>query len=155
MAIALTPVLLLGVLQARLNYTHDATERRGSLVLAAQRSAAATRAKMQAAAAVLETLTPQTVGAECAPRLASLLDRVQGYENFIRFNSSGGLQCAAANVGADPNLQKSEWFSRLRDGDPLVVVNAPPHLYSQRPGRTRRECGLQIETALSAAPLSP
>jgi two-component sensor histidine kinase len=132
-AIALTPVLALGVLQARLNYAHDATERRGSLVLAAQRSAAATRAKMQAAAAVLETLTPQIVGLECAPRLASLLDRVQGYENFIRFNAAGRLQCAAANVGADPNLQKSEWFSRLRDGEPLVVVNAPPHLYSQRP----------------------
>jgi len=132
-AIALSPVLALGVLQAILNFNHDADFRRASLVQAAQRSAVSTRAKMQAAAAVLETLTPQTVGLECAPRLASLLDRVQGYENFIRFNASGGVQCAAANVGADPNLQNSEWFTRLRNGDPLVVVNAPPHIYSEHP----------------------
>ena len=132
-AIALSPVLLLGIMQAGLGFTHDAASRQEGLIEAAQRSASATRAKMQAAAAVLETLTPQTVGLECAPRLASLLDRLQGYENFIRFNASGRVQCAAANVGADPQIQSSQWFSRLRDGEPLVVVTAPEHLYSNRP----------------------
>jgi two-component sensor histidine kinase len=132
-AIALSPVLLLGVLQAGLSFSHDAGARKQSLIEAAQRSAAATRAKMQAAAAVLETLTPQTVGFECASRLANLLDRLHGYENFIRFNADGRVQCAAASVGADNNLQNSEWFSRLRSGEPLVVVGAPPHLYSERP----------------------
>jgi two-component sensor histidine kinase len=132
-AIALSPILALGVVQGGLSFTHDSQTRQESLVAAAQRSASATRAKMQAAAAVLETLTPQTVGLECAPRLASLLDRLRGYENFIRFNSQGRVQCAAASVGADPNIQNSQWFSRLKSGEPLVVVTAPEHLYSERP----------------------
>ncbi len=132
-AIALSPILALGILQAGLSFTHDAAARQESLVQAAQRSASATRAKMQAAAAVLETLTPQTVGAQCAPRLAALLDRLPGYENFIRFNSDGKVQCAAATVKVEPNLLNSEWFSRLRSGEPLVVVTAPQHVYSDRP----------------------
>ncbi len=132
-AIALSPILILGVLQGALSFNHDAQARQESLVAAAQRSASATRGKMQAAAAVLETLTPQTVGLECAPRLSSLLDHLHGYENFIRFNSEGRVQCAAAKVGADPNIVNSQWFSRLKSGEPLVVVTAPEHLYSERP----------------------
>ncbi len=132
-AIALSPILFLGILQGALSFTHDSASRQRNLVEAAQRSASATRAKMQAAAAVLETLTPQTVGLECAPRLASLLDRLHGYENFIRFNASGRVQCAAANAGADPGILQSQWFSRLKNGEPLVVVTAPEHLYSERP----------------------
>ena len=132
-AIALSPILLLGVLQAGLSFKHDAAARQQNLVEAAQRSASATRAKMQAAAAVLETLTPQTVGLACAPRLASLLDHLHGYENFIRFNASGQVQCAASEVGADPNILNSQWFSRLRSGEPLVVVTAPQRLYSEHP----------------------
>jgi len=132
-AIALSPILLLGVLQADLSFTHDAQARRQSLIDAAQRSAVTTRAKMQATAAVLQTLTPQTVGAECTPRLASLLDQLHGYENFIRFNAEGQVQCAAATVKAEPNIQTAQWFSRLRNGEPLVVVTAPGHLYAQDP----------------------
>ena len=132
-AIALSPILLLGVLQGGLSFTHAAAARQQSLVEAAQRSASATRAKMQAAAAVLETLTPQTVGLACAPRLANLLDRLPGYDNFIRFNAAGQVQCAAVNVAADPNILNSEWFSRLKNGEPLVVVTAPQHLYSEHP----------------------
>ena len=133
MAIALSPILLLGLLQSSFSFSHDANLRKVSLVEAAQRSAAATRAKMQAASAVLQTLTPQTVGVECASRLASLLDDVEGYENFIRFNADGKVQCAAAPARGDPTILHSEWFSRLKGGEPLVVVTAPKSLYSQRP----------------------
>jgi two-component sensor histidine kinase len=130
-AIALSPILVLGVAQADLSFSHDSEARRQSLIDAAQRSAVTTRAKMQAAAAVLQTLTPQTVGAQCTPRLASLLDHLHGYENFIRFNAQGQVQCAAASVKAEPNILNSEWFSRLRGGEPLVVVTAPGRLYAQ------------------------
>lgn len=132
-AIALSPILVLGIFQAGLNFTHDADARRGSLVEAAQRSAAATRAKMQAAAAVLETLTPETVGFACAPRLASLLQHLQGYDNFIRFNAQGKVQCAAAAVRAESDIQDSQWFSRLKGGDALAVVTSPSHVYSEHP----------------------
>jgi two-component sensor histidine kinase len=132
-AVALSPVLALGVLQAALGFSHDAELRKVELVRAAERSGAATRAKLQAAAAVLETLTPQTVGLECAPRLAGVLARVQGYENFIRFNADGRIQCAAANAEVDPGLRTSNWFQRLKNGDPLAVVNAPKRFYATRP----------------------
>ena len=132
-AIALSPILALALLQAELNSGHDAEARKASLVEAAQRSAVATRAKMQAAAAVLQTLTPETVGSECASRLASVLDQVRGYENFIRFDAAGRVQCAAAAAHAQPDILKSEWFTRLKAGEPLVVVTAPSSLYSQRP----------------------
>jgi two-component sensor histidine kinase len=130
-AIALSPILILGVVQADLSFSHDAQARRQSLIDAAQRSAVTMRAKIQATAAVLQTLTPQTVGAECTPRLASLLDHLHGYENFIRFSAQGQVQCAAAPVKAEPNILNSQWFSRLRYGEPLVVVTAPGHLYAQ------------------------
>jgi two-component sensor histidine kinase len=132
-AIALSPILALGLLQAALSFSHDAAARKASLVQAAQRSAVATRAKMQAAAAVLQTLTPETVGGDCAARLASVIDQVQGYENFIRFNGDGRVVCAAAAAHAQPDILRSEWFTRLKAGEPLVVVTAPNHLYSERP----------------------
>ncbi len=133
MAIALSPVLALGVLQAALGFSHDAEQRKVGLVHAAQRSAAATRAKLQAAAAVLETLTPQTVGLECGPRLAGVLADVQGYENFIRFNADGRIQCSAANAEIQPGLKGSSWFQRLKSGESLAVVTAPKHFYAQQP----------------------
>ncbi len=124
---------MLGVLQAGLGYTHDAEVHRESLIEAAQRGVTATRAKMQATAAVLQTLAPQTVGPDCALRLASLVGHLHGYENFIRLNAAGKVQCAAIPLQTNPHIQNSEWFSRLRRGAPLVAAAAAPDFYAQRP----------------------
>lgn len=132
-AIALSPILVLGVVQAVLGYTHDADARRLSLVSGALRSAAAAGAKMQAAAGVLETLTPETVGAACAPRLASLLEHLPDYQNFMRLDASGRVVCAAAPTSAGENVRGAHWFDRLRAGDPVVVAAAPRTLGSDRP----------------------
>ena len=84
MAVALTPVLALGVLQALNEFRRDAREQTAGLTVAAQRTAAVARARMQATAAVLEILTPQAVGLQCAPRLAALSDGDTGYQNVSR-----------------------------------------------------------------------
>ncbi|HEX8621945.1 MAG TPA: sensor histidine kinase, partial [Allosphingosinicella sp.] len=89
MALALTPVLALGVLQAVNEFRRDARDQTASLTIAAQRSAAVARARMQATAALLETLAPQAVGLACTPRPANLLDRPNGYQNLVRLDQTG------------------------------------------------------------------
>ncbi len=132
-AIALTPILALGFLQAALSFNHDLSARQAGLIEASQRSAASARARMQAAAVLLDSLSPATVGLECAPRLAGLLDRTQGYENFIRFNAEGRVQCSAATARPGPAVQDEAWFANLRGGAPVAVANAPAGRYANGP----------------------
>ena len=132
-ALALTPILILGAVQAVAEYRRDTAARTVSLGQAAQRSAAGARARVQAAVALLDTLSPQSVGFSCAPRLAGLLDRVSGYENIIRFDAAGRVVCSATSVTADAGKGDQDWFNRLRAGDSLVVGRAPPALYAADP----------------------
>lgn len=132
-AIALSPILALGAFQAGVAFNHDAQQRRVELIQGALRSAAGARARMQAATALLESLSPATVGLECAPRLGQLLDHTQGYENFIRFNADGRVQCAAAGVRVGAPLVDQPWFARLKSGDAMVVASAPRGLYANTP----------------------
>jgi two-component sensor histidine kinase len=133
MAIALTPVLALGVLQALNEFRRDAREQTAGLTLAAQRTAAVARARMQATAAVLEILTPQAVGLQCAPRLAGLLDQAGGYQNVIRLDEIGRVECAAASAPADPERRNADWFVKLREGAPFVVASAAAGAYGPDP----------------------
>jgi len=133
MAIALTPVLALGVLQALNEFRRDAREQTAGLTLTAQRTAAVARARMQATHVLLDILNPQAIGLQCAPRLASLLDEASGYQNFIRVDSIGRVECAAATAPADPQRRNAEWFVRLREGADFVVANAPAGAYGPEP----------------------
>ena len=125
-AIALTPVLALGALQALNEFRRDAREQTAGLTTAAQRTAAVARARMQATAALLEILTPQAVGLQCAPRLAALIGGDSAYQNVIRLDAIGRVECAAATAPADPGRRTADWFVRLREGEPFVVTSAPP-----------------------------
>ena len=133
LALALAPVLMLGVSESILAFQKDAQEQRISLALAAERSAATARAGMESASVLLETLAPQSVGMQCAQRLAEVAGRLPGYDNLIRFNAKGRVACAAANVAADPDRAASAWFSRLRDGQPRVIIRMPGLLAGARP----------------------
>jgi len=124
-ALALVPVLLLGVIQATIAFRKDAVEQQASLAQAAVRSAATARARLAAANVLLEALGPQSVGRDCAARLAEVTDRLGGYENLIRFDAEGRVACAAAGVPADPLRSASEWFERLASGAPSIAVRAP------------------------------
>ncbi len=128
MALALLPVLFLGAVQATIAFRKDAEEQHASLALAAARSAASGRTRLAGATVLLETLGPQSVGVDCAHRLAEIIARIGGYENLIRFDSQGRVACAAASVPADASRVSSDWFVRLAHGAPSVAVRAPPSL---------------------------
>ena len=128
LAIALLPVLILGAVQAMVTFSKDADQRRSDLSLAAQRSAATARARMDGAAVLLETVAPEAVGVQCAQRLSEISARVPGYINLIRFDALGRVTCAAASVPADPGRRTSGWFQRLAAGAPQLVIKAPPDL---------------------------
>lgn len=133
-ALALTPVLALGAYQSLAEFRRDAREQSTLLNMAAMRSAAGARARLLSAAALLDTLSPQTIGLECAPRLASLLDRVEGYENVVRFDAQGRVMCSAATVRADPNRRASGWFKELEKGATSAAAPAPAGLYGPSAG---------------------
>ncbi|HEY8573904.1 sensor histidine kinase [Phenylobacterium sp.] len=124
LAVALLPVLLLGVLQAAIAYRNEGNELREVLGFAAQRSAAAARARMEAADILLETLAPSSVGFQCAQKLEQVTRRIPGYTNLVRFGANGGVACAAGSVPNDPQRAARPWFTRLARGDQLVITPA-------------------------------
>jgi hypothetical protein len=133
MAVALTPVLALGVLQALNEFRRDAREQTAGLTVAAQRTALVARTRMQATAALLDALSPQAVGLQCAPRLASLIDQASGYANIVRLDALGRVTCAAASVPQDPNRRNADWFVKLQQGQEFAVASAPARTYSDEP----------------------
>jgi two-component sensor histidine kinase len=126
LAIALLPVLLLGVIQSIFAFDKDAENRRANLIGAAQRSAAVAQARIASASVMLETLTPSTVGLQCAERLSEILERAPGFANLSRFDSEGGVVCSARGAAASPDRTKATWFNRLKDGAPLVILLPAP-----------------------------
>lgn len=131
-AIALSPILALGALQATVAFNRDAAVQRTALTQAALRSASGARARIQAAAAILESVSAEAIGLQCAPRLAGLLDRTQGYQNFVRFNAQGRIQCAAATATVGSGVAASPWFQRLMHGAALAAASSPPGLSNGR-----------------------
>lgn len=129
-ALALLPVLALGVLQAVSDFQHDAAFRRTSLTQAAGRSATVARDRIQGAIALLQTLTPQAVGAECTPRLASILSELSGYRNIVRLDDLGRIECAGKTVSGNFSRVQRPWFRALKDGAPIFLARS---LHSQAP----------------------
>jgi two-component sensor histidine kinase len=129
-ALALLPVLALGVLQAITDFQHDAAFRRTSLTQAAERSATVARDRIQGAIALLQTLTPQVVGAECTPRLASILSELSGYRNIVRLDDLGRIECAGRTVSWSPNRAQRPWFVQLKKGASIALARS---LRSQAP----------------------
>ena len=133
-ALALSPILALGVFQAGVAFSHDTRQRQFELIQGAVRSASEARARVRAASVLMQSLSPATVGLECAPRLAQLLESSEGYENFVRFSADGRVQCAAATVRPGGPVANAPWFTALSlNGEPQSVASAPPGVYSSRP----------------------
>jgi two-component sensor histidine kinase len=133
LAVALLPVLFLSGLQAGLAFQHQAQADRMSLTAAAERSAATARARIESAQVLLQTLAPGSVGFQCANRLADVATHIQGYENLIRFQASGRLACAAADVPADDQRAQRPWFRALAGGAPLALSADPGTAYAGQP----------------------
>jgi len=133
LAIALLPVLLLGVIQSVLAFQKDADIRRDTLVRAAQLSAATARARIESGVVVLDTITPRAVGLQCAQRLAQATSRLSGYANLIRFDRTGRVACSANGALPDPERRDTDWFARVSRGEQLVVTRASPAQFGADP----------------------
>jgi two-component sensor histidine kinase len=133
LALALAPVLILGATQAFLDFRKDAEIQRAGLAAAAERSASTARARMTSARVLLETLAPQAVGLDCAQRLAEITRRLEGYDNLIRFDATGRVECAAGKTPADPARMREPWFARLAAGEREVIARAPASLEGGAP----------------------
>jgi len=78
LALALLPVLLLGVLQSAIAFNRENLIQKATLAGAAQRSAASARARLQGADILLQTLAPGSIGFQCAQRLEQAIRRIPG-----------------------------------------------------------------------------
>ena len=133
MAIALLPVLLLGVAQSTISFHKEGEERKASLIAAADRSVAAARGRLDGAIVVLETVSPETVGDQCAPRLRELMARSPGMLNMVRLDGAGRVVCAADNVIGTSGGSQATWFRRLASGERSVMEAAAPSGYVGQP----------------------
>ncbi len=133
MAIALLPVLLMGVAQSIVAFHKEGLERRDRLTATAERSVAATRARLDSATVVLQTVTPGAVGAQCAPRLSELMLRTPGVVNLVRLDRLGRVSCAAVAPTDDRVRDQAPWFTRLRAGERSTMEAVPLANYATTP----------------------
>jgi two-component sensor histidine kinase len=124
LAVALFPVLALGGLQMLTEFHRVGHERQVVLTQAAARSGVTARARIQAAMALLQTLKPQAVGYECTPRLAAILNELDGYRNIVRLDAGGRVVCAGATVNPSVDRANLPWFQRLRSGSETAVARS-------------------------------
>ena len=123
LALALLPVLALGMVQAVIDYHRDAEIRQIGLTQGAVRSASVARGRIQGAVALLETLTPQAIGAACSPRLTAILKELNGYRNIVRLDAQGRVECAAVEL-SNSEHGKRPWFIALRKGAPFALARS-------------------------------
>ncbi|CAN5152114.1 sensor histidine kinase PhyK [soil metagenome] len=127
MSLALLPILLLGAVQAQADFRNQAADRRSDLQLAASRSAATTKARLDNAFVLLEALSPEAIGPYCAPRLAALVDKLDGYAALYRISPTGEIVCASRPplASSTPDVVRGRpWFQRLAAGEGVAVVRS-------------------------------
>ena len=124
LAVALFPVLALGVLQVGTEFNREGHIRQATLTQAAARSAMTARARIQGAIALLDTLKPEAVGLECTPRLAAILGELDGYRNIVRLDANARVVCAAASLPQNRDRASLPWFRRLKAGAQTVVARS-------------------------------
>jgi len=151
MALALLPILLLGAFQAQQQFRLQDTERRQDLQLAAERTAASAKARLDSTSVLLQALRPEALEVFCEPRLTALVDRLDGLDGLARLTPTGHTTCASRTLGATPppwlaDARHSAWFQRLRAGESTVLARAPA-APGQAPGLV---VALRLERPLGA-----
>ena len=135
MAIALLPILVLGAIQTQADFRDQEADRRSDLQLAAARSAAATKARLDSTTILLEALSPEATGPNCAPRLADLVKRLDDYDALYRMSATGDIVCGSRTIPDTTSamIRNRPWFARTAAGEPLVVARSGSTV-SPRPG---------------------
>jgi len=131
MAVALLPILLLSAVQTQSAFQRESEGRRHDLLLAAERSAATAKARLDSATVLLEVLRPESVGLYCAPRLRALVADLDGYDALYRFSPTGRVACASTSVEGDLTVRGDPWFARVQGGESVVLTRAPDRLAAE------------------------
>jgi two-component sensor histidine kinase len=163
LAIALLPLLILGGFQARSAFRAQDAERRSDLQLAAERSAANARARLDSTGVLLIALRPEALEIFCEPRLSDLVARLGDLDGLARLTAGGATACASDTLGAAPPVwlsraRSTPWFERLRGGERTVLARAPA-MAGQPPGlivatRLERPMGRFDGAMVALVPLS-
>ncbi|MGV9008399.1 sensor histidine kinase PhyK [Brevundimonas sp.] len=134
MAVALLPILLLGAFQADRAFRAQDAERRSDLQLAAERTSATARARLNSTSVLLQALRPEALELFCRPRLTSLVERLEDIQGLARLTTTGQTTCTSQNLAASASeplpewlaqAQQSAWFQRLRNGEDTILARAP------------------------------
>ncbi len=130
LAIALLPLLILGGFQAQSAFRAQDAERRSDLQLAAERSAANAKARLDSTGILLLALRPEALEIFCQPRLSDLVSRLEDLDGLVRLTATGATACASDSLAATPpiwltQVRSSPWFERLRAGEGTVLARAP------------------------------
>lgn len=154
LVLALAPVLIISMVQSVIAARRDTSEHRVELSSAAERTTATAHGKIAAAEVLIQTLSPASLGPQCAPRLAEVTKSIPGYDNLIRFDAGGGVICSAVGVPADPDRRSRPWFAALASGQPITQTSQAGASYASHPAvlvsaRTLDEAG-HFNGALSA-----
>ncbi|MDI1280492.1 MAG: two-component sensor histidine kinase [Brevundimonas sp.] len=135
MALALLPILLLAAIQTQSNFRDQAEARRSGLQLAAERSAAGAKSRLDSTAVLLQALRPESLQFFCEPRLSALVDRLESLDGLARISATGQQVCASSSAPSsadrDVAVRGSDWFARLRGGESMVLARAPVSTGSQ------------------------
>ena len=126
MAIALLPILLLGAFQAQAEFRRQAEDRRADLQFAAERTAQAAKSRLDSASVLLSALAAEASGPICGPRLAALVQRLDGYDALYRIGAGGQVACDSRPTPAadQAGFTQAPWFQRLRQGEDVTLSRA-------------------------------
>lgn len=130
LALALLPVLALGAFQADAQFRVQDLQRRDDLQLAAERTAANVKGRLDSTTVLLQALRPEALELFCQPRLTALVQRIEDLEGLARLSPTGETACASEQLtAASPawltQARASPWFQRLRSGEDTVLARAP------------------------------
>jgi two-component sensor histidine kinase len=131
MAVALLPILVLSGVQTQAEFRRQAEDRRIDLQLAAERSAADAKARIESTVVLLQALAPEAAGFYCEPRLTALVDRLDALSALHRYSATGEPVCASrpgpgvATTLPAADVRGQDWYQRLKMGEDMVVARAP------------------------------
>nr|WP_183253988.1 sensor histidine kinase [Brevundimonas basaltis] len=163
LAFALLPILALGAFQADSQFRLQDQQRREDLQLAAERTAASVKGRLDSTTVLLQALRPEALEIYCEPRLTALVQRLEGLDGLARLTPTGQTACASNALGAATpawleQARASPWFQRLRAGEDTVLARAPVNV-GEAPGmivaiRLERPLGAFDGAMVAVIPLS-
>lgn len=130
LALSLLPILVLGAFSAQSQFRLQDEDRRADLQLAAERTAANAKSRLDSTNVLLQALRPEALEMFCEPRLTALAEQVESVDGLARLTPTGVTTCASSDLSRSPpawlsQARQSAWFQRLRSGEQTVLARAP------------------------------